>query len=125
MEILKTRGFSNIYEVDAFRKEFERMFGKSKSEYTRYIDWLEKKLHILDDIRGWATDCNGFEKLVDCGEPLYSIRYSRSKKNPRVIYCLIRDKAVLLTAFLEKSTSDYKAGCDRAINRLRKLLKGR
>lgn len=55
MEILKLPNFENIYRVDKFDKEFQRLFGKSKADYFRYLDQLERKLYILDDLGICAT----------------------------------------------------------------------
>lgn len=116
--------FENIYRVDKFDKEFQRLFGKSKADYFRYLDQLERKLYILDDLGICATDGYVFEKLVDRSEEIYSITFRRSKNNPRVIYFINDSDIILLTAFLEKSTSDYDIGCNRAEKRVHILLKG-
>lgn len=65
-----------------------------------------------------AVDLPQFEKLA--GEDrLYSIRHPESKKNVRIIYTIIDNVVILLTAFLEKNDGDYQ----KAINVANKRMK--
>ena len=67
-----------------------------------------------------ATDGVSFEKIED---NIYSIRYPKSRHNPRVIYSFFIEHGiiVLLTAFLEKNSSDYEFAKKRAKNRIQAI----
>lgn len=54
---------------------------------------------------------------------LYSIRHPESKKNVRVIYTIIEDAVILLTAFLENNDGDYRRAISVAKKRLNWLQK--
>lgn len=122
MELLKISGYEKIYEVDVFEKEFYAMFSKSKGEAKRYQNWLDKRLHVLDQLGAQATDGLNFKKLSGY-DNMYEIRYPRSKANPRVIYCILSDDGalILLAASKEKSSSDVSSAAERAFSRLRIL----
>ena len=118
--ILKTDGYENIYQHINFDKEFRDMFGKVVPK--RYQNWLDKSLITLEKCGKQAVDGIQFEKLAgkEGKAGLYSIRYSRSVLNPRLIYAyFIDDKhVVLLSAFLEKSSRDYISPSKKALSRL-------
>lgn len=125
MKLLRNALFPNVYEVDCFQKEFLKMTEEQPSAqppYPRYQKWLIQKLEVLSKYGKEAVKLEGFEKLNSSTYDLYSIRYPRSKQNPRVIYIYCEDdKILLLTAFKEKSSSDYTRAMKRAINRLKVL----
>ncbi|MFI3169365.1 MAG: type II toxin-antitoxin system RelE/ParE family toxin [Faecalibacterium sp.] len=110
MNIVKTKGFENIYEVDYFRKEFKAITDekwKLSEPFPRYQKWLIGRLAVLDKNPQEALHSNHFEKL-NADPTIYAIRYPKSKLNPRVLYVCVEDKnIILLTAFKEKSSSDY------------------
>lgn len=75
-------------------------------------------LAVLEIGKERAVDLPQFEKLA--GEDrLYSIRHPESKKNVRIIYTIIDNVVILLTAFLEKNDGDYQ----KAINVANKRMK--
>lgn len=117
--------FQNIFEYPGFSKELNSLFGKSVP--IRYQQWLYRRLSALDIEGNNAVDGIQIEKMKgkEGNAGLYSIRYSRSKENPRVIYAYLMDnvRVVLLTAFLEKDSSDYRIASARALHRL-DLIKG-
>lgn len=118
--------FQHIFQYTGFSKEFNSMFGKSVPK--RYQEWLYRRLIMLDREGKNAVDGVQIEKLKgkEGAAGLYSIRYARSKENPRVIYAHIFDDRyiILLTAFLEKNSNDYKVGSERALQRLKKVKEG-
>lgn len=126
MEILKLDGFNNIYYIEPFPKEWQELFKNDKKSEERYSGWLDNKLRILDENPIFFTRCHQSFEYVDNSKPQICSIHQRSKKNPRALYYLLIDKnkAVLLTPFLEKSKSDYKLAVSRAEQRVKKLLKG-
>jgi hypothetical protein len=127
LEILKTEGFDNIYEVDCFRGEFLGAVGEPTKVFgrkLRYQDWLLAKLATLDELGTKALALPYFEVLKDVDPQLCSIRYPKSRKNPRVLYIYVDSrKVVLLTAFEENKKSDYTNGIARAQQRHKQLIK--
>lgn len=128
MDLVKFRGWNNIYAVERFEKEFEKLTKEnvSKNPLGRYNNWLHNRCEKLDSDSGNAVDGKCIEDLhVEVKEngdtfSLYSVRYSRSKLNPRVIFTFMNGKTViLLCCFAEKSSNDY----DKAINLCKKRLK--
>ena len=119
MDLIKTEGFDNVYEVKPFQKEFEKTVKKDK----RYYKWLREKLAILEKLGMEALKLESFEPLPFTDPRLYSIRYPKSPINPRVIYIYANGKEVyLLTAFKESSknsNSDYEAAIKVAEERLK------
>lgn len=69
----------------------------------------------------YEMDC--FQKEFKNIKPnLYSIRYPKSKLNPRVLYIYLDEgEVLLLAAFKEKSKSDYARNIKLALNRLKIL----
>lgn len=120
MDILKTPEFQNIYQVDCFGEEFRGLFKNNLSDVKRYEKWLRRRLKILDSSGILATDGVSFEKIEN---NIYSIRYPESKHNPRVIYSFFIEHGsiILLTAFLEKNSTDYEFAKQRAKNRIQAI----
>jgi phage-related protein len=116
MKIEKVYGFSRIYQAETFQDDFDAMFGKNKGERKRYILWLYTWLAILDDLGQNALALQQFEHLQNTDNPhLYALRHPHSKINERYIYVYADgEAAILLTAFKEKSSSDYGAAIDCA-----------
>ena len=84
---------------------------------------LARKLAILDEKGSKAVILEEFEHLEYDKIDLYSIRYPKSKNNPRVIYFLIEDdNVILVTAFKEKSNKDYRQGIERAVKRYKMMM---
>ena len=117
MEILKTPGFHNIFQLECFDREFRALFGKGKSDLKRYEKWLTRRLRILDANGKQATDGTHFEKI---DTDVYSIRLPESKHNPRILYSfIINDNTVILIcAFLENNSSDYEKFKKKALYRI-------
>lgn len=120
MEIIKLKDYNNIYAVDSFYSEYQSLFGKSKGLYNQYLKKLRFNLSILDKELKKAIQYQQFEQLENSN--LYSIRHV-SVLNPRVVYAYIDNdgKVILLSAFKEKSTSDYDRGMNQAKQRLKQL----
>lgn len=127
MELLQSTDYSNIFYVDCFEKEFQKITREDftdKEPYPRYQKWLIGKLAVLNTFGTDALKLRDFEPLnTPNGAPkLYSIRYPKSKLNPRVIYVYYdRSTAILLGAFLEKNSSDYSRNITKALGRLKIL----
>ncbi len=121
MELIKTEGFENIYQVDQFEKEFKKIAKKD----TRYYEWLFAKLSVLEKMGMEALKLESFEPLPSTNPKLYSIRYPHSPLNPRVIYIYVNGNEIhLLTAFKEsskKTNSDYESAIKIAHERLKYL----
>ncbi|MBR6694346.1 MAG: type II toxin-antitoxin system RelE/ParE family toxin [Clostridia bacterium] len=116
MDLIKTAGFKNIYEVEQFKKEFVKIAKKNK----RYYNWLIAKLSILEEKGMEALKLEGFEPLSATTPKLYSIRYPHSPVNPRVIYVYANGNEIyLLFAFKEKNNSDYTSAIKVAHDRLK------
>ena len=120
MDIIKLKGFENIYAVDSFFDEFDALFGKSKSIRNKYLEKLRLNLRILDKEKTKALQYPQFEKLTDC--PFCSIRHV-SKVNTRVIFAYINSdgEVVLLSSCKETKTKDYKAAIQKATYRMTEL----
>ena len=118
MDIQKLAGFNRIYQAECFPDEVNRMFGKSTGEKNRYMKWLYTWLSVLDSDGKNALNLEQFEYLMGTDNPhLYAIRHPHSKINERYIYMYAdEESAILLTAFKEKSTSDYQSAIVRAEN---------
>ena len=131
MRLIKFRGWDNIFAVDRFEKEFEKLTKEkaSKDPPDRYNSWLHNRCEKLDRDGKEAIDGFYFEDLKTTitadGEEfnLYSIRYSRSKLNPRVIFSIYEGQTfILLYSFAEKSTNDYKKAIALCKNRLKAIV---
>jgi len=116
LEIQKLVGFSRIYQAECFPDEVRAMFGKSTGEIDRYLKWLYTWLSVLDCDGKNALNLEQFEHLKGTNNPnLYAIRHPRSKINERYIYLYNDDEStILLTAFKEKNTRDYRSAIVRA-----------
>ena len=116
MKLEKVAGFDRIYQVESFPDDIDTMFGKNKGERKRYMQWLYTWLTVLDSQGQKAITLQQFEYLLDTDAPrLFAIRHPHSQINERYIYVYADDDAaVLLTAFMEKSSDDYKAAIARA-----------
>jgi len=116
MKLEKVAGFDRIYQAESFPDDIDAMFGKNKGERKRYMQWLYTWLTVLDSQGQNAVTLQQFEYLLDTDGPrLYAIRHPHSQINERYIYVYADDDAaVLLTAFMEKSSDDYKAAIVRA-----------
>ena len=118
MHIIKIAGYNRIYAVDVFDKEYRALFGKNLKDYAVCSTKLNANLEILDSSTiEEALSYQQIEKLKNCSG-LYAIRY-KSKLNPRVILAINFDSnIILLTAFKEKSKSDYNNAIARANERM-------
>ena len=116
MDIQKLVGFNRVYQAECFPDEINNMFGKNKGEKKRYIKWLYAWLPVLDEEGMNVLSFETFECLKNTNKPvLYVIRHPHSIINERYLFAFINGKdSVLLTAFKEKSTSDYKSAILRA-----------
>ena len=76
----------------------------------RYIKWLQRSLTQLDAYGTATTALKNFEKLPGTDD-IYSARYPKSRKNPRILYFYIQGQnIVLLYPFLEMISGDYQRG---------------
>jgi len=118
LEIQKLAGFERIYQAECFPDEVKDMFGKSTGEMNRYMKWLYTWLTVLDSEGMNALNLEQFEHLKGTGNPnLFAIRHPHSQINERYIYVYVDgESAILLTAFKEKSPSDYLSAIVRAEN---------
>lgn len=116
MKIQKLAGFHRIYQATCFKDEFDAMIGKNKGEKQRYLQWLYGWLTVLDEKGLGALELEQFEHLQNTKTPrLYAIRHPHNRINERYIYVYADgESVVLLTAFKEKSTADYKRAITRA-----------
>ncbi len=115
-------GYDRIFKVDSFSDEVDDLFGKNKGERHRFLNWLDKQLHILDEMGIDATHSEQFEVLTNTDPTLYAIRHPKSKLNERYIYIYCEGEDILLlTAFKEKSGSDYRKAIDHAYDIIKKL----
>lgn len=113
LDVVKEEGYENIFSVDCFCQEFRQnvCMGSNKGDAKRYVDWLARSLRVLDVQKERAILLSNFEKVDSDG--IYSIRYPNAKRNPRVLYFFVHEGVpVLLSAFLEKSKSDYTRSID-------------
>lgn len=69
-----------------------------------------------------AIDLPEFEKIKDTNR-IYSIRHPETPMNVRILYYVSDGgEIILLTAFLEKNSGDYRNSIQRAEKRLSILL---
>lgn len=124
MEVYRTKGYSHIFQVEDFDSEFHSLF--SKGDVKRYDKWLYRRLDILDSEKTDAVDGFRIEKIPisESRFDLYSIRYSKSKSNPRILFTFLQGNEfiILLCAFLEKNAADYKSAILRSKNLVDMLL---
>jgi hypothetical protein len=118
LDIQKVAGFNRIYQAECFPDEVNIMFGKSSGEKERYLKWLYTWLSVLDTDGKAVINLEQFEYIKGTENPeLYVIRHPRSQINERYIYAFIDSEIViLLTAFKEKRTNDYRSAIIRAEN---------
>jgi len=125
LEIVKNALFTNVYEVDCFQKEFQDLTKEKltiKPPFPRYQKWLIGSLAILEEQGMEAIKLKNFEQLENTKPKLYSIRYSHSKLNSRVIYVFTDEgEILLLVSFKEKRKSDYNRNIELAHKRLKLL----
>lgn len=121
LEKIDIEGINSIYALSNIKKEFRKAVDEPWKEippWQRYQKKLIQDLAVLEIGKERAVDLPQFEKLA--GEDrLYSIRHPESKKNVRIIYTIIDNVVILLTAFLEKNDGDYQ----KAINVANKRMK--
>ncbi len=113
----------NIYSVPMLEKEFSEAVNEYwllSPPWKRYQRKLVENLVVLGAYLEGATQLLQFEKLIN-NPPLYSIRHPNTPKNVRVIYSIEDNCIILLHAFLEKNSSDYKRGINIAKHRLNEL----
>ena len=120
-KIEKIHGLKHIYKVESFNDELDSLFKKNKGARQRFESWLYLQLSILDRMGMEALKLENFEKLKT-DPPLYAIRHPHSILNERYIYIYCDGEDVLLlSAFKEKSTSDYNPAIQRAHNLIKEL----
>ena len=124
MKPIKLPGFKNIYVHADFIPEFQETV-RERDNRGRYHTWLRKKLSQLDELGYAALGLRDFEYISNSTQKIKSIRYSKSEKNPRVLFVFFQgEKAVLLSSFLEKSKQNnvnYEKAQKIAENRLKAL----
>lgn len=124
LERIVASGLTNIYSLSTVQKEFRNSVNetwKDEAPYPRYQKKLLQDLAVLEDLKEEAITLPQFEKLT--GEDrLYSIRHPRSQKSIRLLYTIEEGTIIiLLCAFLEKGTNDYKKAIAVAKKRLKWL----
>lgn len=120
LEKLRIKGINDTYAISNIRKEFIKAVNEPWKEmppWQRYQRKLIEDLAVLEQEKEQAINLPQFEKLTDVGN-LYSITHPESRKNVRVIYTIIDDSVILLTAFLEKNAGDYHRAISAANKRL-------
>ena len=45
-------------------------------------------------------------------------------ENPRILFTILEDKSILITAILEKSSSDFKLAIEKSIKRIELVERG-
>ena len=120
LEKIDIEGINSIYALSVVKKEFRKAVDEPWKEippWQRYQRKLIQDLAVLEIEKEKAIDLPQFEKLTGQGK-LYSIRHPESKKNVRVIYTIVDNLVILLTAFLEKNDGDYQNAIKTANKRL-------
>lgn len=124
LECIEIEGCEEIYMISSVKKEFSKAVSenwKDNPPWQRYQKKLIGDLVVLQADKEKAIELASFEK-VDGEDNLYSIRHPEGKKNVRVLYSITDDREiVLLTAFLENNTNDYKLAIRRAKVRMKWL----
>lgn len=127
VELVKidVKGLENTYAVSVFEKEFLKAVNEpwlDEEPFKRYQKKLIEDLTVLEMEKEKAIDMPQYEKIT--GEmDLYSIRHPESRKNIRVIYTIYEEAIIILTAFLEKNSGDYRKAIRLAKRRLKELDK--
>ena len=132
MNLVRTGDFQNIFEVDSFKKEFLDVIDEPEAKdppFPRYQKWLIQRLEVLEEYGQKVVQLEQFEDLKQSQivkgieYKIFSIRYPKSKLNPRVLFTFADGRVViLLCAFKEKSKSDYSRHISLAKNRIRQLF---
>lgn len=114
--------FNRVYQLSGLDKNLERLFKGDTASFRKYLKHLRAKLIILDskDIVNALQDKN-IELLSGYKEDIYSITYINKKKNPRILFAVIDNRIILIDAFLEERSSDYRNAIDRFIKRIKTL----
>lgn len=120
--------YDNVYCLDRFEKEWKDLFKKDSAKTKRkYDEWLDEKLNKLDVDASFNSKHmpKKFEIVQNSNPVIHSI-HEKTKKNAKVLYYIITEtnKVILLTAFVEKSKSDYNIAKNRAEERVKKYIKG-
>lgn len=125
LEAIEIEGLDNIYAVDVFRKEFIKAVSeewKNSPPFERYQKKLIRDLAVLELEKERAIDLPEFEKIKDASG-IYSIRHPETPMNIRILYYISDNgEIILLTAFSEKNSGDYRIAIRRAVKRLDMLL---
>lgn len=120
LEKICITGINNTYAISNVKKEFRKAVDEPWNErppWKRYLQKLIEDLAVLEQEKERAVDLQQFEKLNGV-DGLYCIRHPESKKNVRVIYTIVENSVILLTAFLEKNNGDYLRAISIAQKRL-------
>lgn len=123
--IIDVKGLENTYAVSVFEKEFLKAVNEpwlDKEPFKRYQKKLIEDLTVLEMEKEKAIDMPQYEKIT-VEMDLYSIRHPESRKNIRVIYTIYEEAIIILTAFLEKNSGDYRKVIRLAKRRLKELDK--
>lgn len=90
------------------------------SKIERVLSALDKS-SLSETIRMYPK---GLEKIHNCNEPIYAIRYRHQSVNYRILVAAHREDIILLcSAFNERNKSDYDNGIRVARNRYAVLRK--
>lgn len=126
MKLLTVKGCNNILSCDQCQKEIQSLYG-GHPESNGYLNRLEQKLITLDQsFIGDLLHLKSFESLSG-RDNLYSIRRPESKGNPRVLFFSVIETNeeplyILLAAFHEHKSADYRRWIDVAENRKKTAL---
>ena len=111
----------DIYMLSVLPKEFSEAVNekwKKEPPWPRYQKKLIQNLSVLSEHKEKALLFPQYEKL-EGEDKIYCIRYPGNDKNVRVLYTITEDSVIiLLVAFLEKRSSDYRRAINVAKNRL-------
>ncbi len=124
LEKINGPGIFDTYAFTAVQKEFEKAVSekwKIHPPWERYQRKLMQDLAVLCEYKENAISFPQYEKLTDEAD-MYSIRHPKTKKNVRIIYTITANREIILiTAFLEKSASDYDVAVERARGRMKEV----
>ena len=129
MDIIKVSEYNNIYACGLFVDEKVGLYRKNPTDAKRYSKWLHRQLGYLDTIGLTVLDDHPktFEKLSGGKEKIYAIRWKEFSGNPRILFFTIVEEGeadifVLLAAFKEGKTGDYKRYIPVAQERMKQIL---
>lgn len=129
MDIIKAEEYNNIYACDLFSRERAKLYQKNPNDEKSYANWLSRQLGYLDTtgLTVLKDHSQAFEKLGGVENNIYSITRRKFRGNPRILFFTIiedgeADIFVLLTAFKELSSGDYKRYIPIAIERMKQIL---